>query len=61
MAQEVNMSVEKQAQLFSVRLPEVLKSWVKEAAHKNRRSMNAEIVVRLEESRKLEEGAPGAG
>ena len=34
-----------------VRLPEDLKDWIKHQAVRNKRSMNSEIVVRLEQSR----------
>lgn len=36
---------------LGVRLPDELKQWLKHQAIDNRRSLNAEIVVRLEESR----------
>ncbi|MES1927546.1 Arc family DNA-binding protein [Salinisphaera sp. T31B1] len=35
---------------YNLRLPEALRSEIKEAARHNRRSMNAEIVSRLQES-----------
>lgn len=34
-----------------VRLPPELKAWLKREANGNRRSMNSEVVARLEESR----------
>lgn len=40
---------------LGVRLPEELRLWVKQAAAKARRSLNAEIAVRLEDSRRREE------
>lgn len=36
-------------------MPDELKEWIKDSAHRNRRSMNAEIVVRLEQNKKKEE------
>lgn len=39
---------------LGVRLPDELKQWLKHQAIDNRRSLNAEIVVRLEESRRQE-------
>lgn len=38
-----------------VRLPEELKKWLKHKAVDNYRSLNSEIVARLEQSRKAEE------
>lgn len=38
-----------------VRLPEDLKQWLKHKAVDNFRSLNSEIIARLEQSRKLEE------
>lgn len=35
-----------------VRIPDELKTWLAEQANKNRRSLNNEIVYRLEESQK---------
>ena len=35
----------------NVRLPRILKDWLREQAAKNRRSLTSEIVTRLEESR----------
>ncbi len=40
-----------------VRLRQDLKDWLKHRAVDNRRSMNSEVVARLEESRKAEEQA----
>lgn len=37
-----------------IRLPEEMKSFVQTRAKENRRSMNSEIIFRLEESRKRE-------
>ncbi|MBI2306119.1 MAG: Arc family DNA-binding protein [Rhodocyclales bacterium] len=37
---------------LGVRLPDDLKQWLKHQAVDNRRSLNAEIVMRLEESRR---------
>lgn len=41
-----------------VRMPHTLKHWLKQRAKDNHRSMNSEIVVRLEESCKAEADAP---
>lgn len=38
-----------------VRLPEELKQWLKHKAVDNFRSLNSEIIARLEQSRKAEE------
>lgn len=38
-----------------VRLPEELKVWLKHSAVDNRRSLNSEIVARLEASRKQQD------
>ncbi|WP_141111155.1 Arc family DNA-binding protein [Chromobacterium haemolyticum] len=38
-----------------IRIPEELKNWLKHKAIDNYRSLNGEIVARLEESRKREE------
>lgn len=38
-----------------VRIPEELKQWLKHKAVDNFRSLNSEIVARLEQSRKAEE------
>lgn len=53
------MQAEKeQRRPLGVRLPDELRQWLKHQAVDNRRSLNAEIVVRLEESRRREtEGA----
>ncbi len=40
---------------FNVRLPQDIKDWIQQKATENFRSMNAEIVARLDESRKQEE------
>lgn len=37
---------------LGVRMPDELKQWLKHQAVDNRRSLNAEIVLRLEESRR---------
>lgn len=42
-----------------VRLPDDLKTWLKYQAQNNRRSMNGEILVRLEQSR-LQQQTQGA-
>lgn len=40
---------------LGVRLPDELKQWLKHQAVDNRRSLNAEIVMRLEESRRADD------
>ncbi|HJW25144.1 MAG TPA: Arc family DNA-binding protein [Rhodocyclaceae bacterium] len=40
---------------LGVRIPDELRQWLKHQAVDNRRSLNAEIVVRLEESRRRQE------
>lgn len=40
-----------------IRMPEDLKSWLKQVSAANRRSVSAEVLVRLEESRRREEQA----
>jgi len=40
-----------------VRLPEDLKAWLQHQAIDNRRSLNSEILVRLEQSRQQQEAA----
>jgi predicted HicB family RNase H-like nuclease len=40
---------------FGLRLPPDLKSWLSEMAHINRRSLNSELIRRLEESREAEQ------
>jgi len=37
---------------LGVRLPEELKVWLKKVAAASRRSLNSEVIIRLEESRK---------
>lgn len=46
---------------LGVRLPDELKQWLKHRAVDNHRSLNAEINVRLEESRRREESGRGDG
>jgi len=41
----------------NVRIPHALKAWLQEQAATNRRSFTAEVVVRLEESKKMQEAA----
>lgn len=43
-----------------VRLPDDLKTWLKHRAVDNKRSLNSEVVSRLEESRRREQQAQGA-
>lgn len=40
---------------FALRMDQGLKDWLAHQAVDNRRSLNSEIVTRLEESRRLEE------
>lgn len=47
--------VEKTKKPLGVRLPDELKQWLKHRAVDNRRSLNSEILVRLEESKRNEE------
>ncbi|QPS09657.1 MULTISPECIES: Arc family DNA-binding protein [Delftia] len=44
----------------NLRLPVELKSWLQEQAESARRSLTAEVVLRLEESRKKQQEAKGA-
>lgn len=46
---------------LGVRLPDELKQWLKHQAVDNRRSLNAEIIVRLEASRRQQEAENTAG
>lgn len=41
----------------NVRIPAVLKEWLKAQAAQARRSVTAELILRLEQSRKAQEGA----
>lgn len=40
---------------FGLRMPEGLKDWLKQQAEQNRRSLNSEILARLEESKTQQE------
>ena len=42
---------------LGVRMPEELKQWLKDQAEKNMRSLNSELVIRLQESRTNQEKA----
>jgi len=42
---------------LGVRMPEELKQWLKDQAEKNMRSLNSELVIRLQESRINQEKA----
>ncbi|HBZ96096.1 MULTISPECIES: Arc family DNA-binding protein [Pseudomonadaceae] len=44
---------------FKLRLPEELKSYLSEQAGQSRRSLTAEVVYRLEQSRKQDESQRG--
>ncbi len=44
---------------LGVRIPDELRQWLKHSAVDNRRSLNTEIVVRLEESRRRQDDASG--
>ena len=48
------MSVRKYPQ-YQLRMPKSLKEWLRKEACKNHRSLNSEILVRLETTRKAEE------
>jgi predicted HicB family RNase H-like nuclease len=39
---------------FNLRVPAELKEFLAECAHKNKRSLNAEILLRLEDSARME-------
>lgn len=43
---------------FGLRLPPDLKQWLAGMAELNRRSMNSELIMRLEQSRQAEERQP---
>jgi hypothetical protein len=45
------MKVGRDSPVIMVRVPDELKCWLKQEAEKNRRSLNGELLVRLEESR----------
>lgn len=46
---------------LQVRIPDELKTWLKHQAVDNRRSLNGEILIRLEQSRaQRPQGAPSA-
>jgi hypothetical protein len=45
---------------YMVRMPEPLRIYLQHAAVDNRRSLNSEVVVRLEESKRREEAANDA-
>jgi len=40
---------------YALRIPPELKAWLEERAKANRRSLNSEIVFRLQQSRQAEE------
>lgn len=46
----------KKATPLQVRLPEGLKTWLKHQAVDNHRSLNAELIHRLEKSRAVQDG-----
>lgn len=46
---------------MKIRIPVDLKEWVEGCAQKNRRSLNAEVIFRLERSREVERGEKGDG
>lgn len=49
------MSVGRGSPAIQVRLPEELKHWLKQQAVENRRTLNSEVLVRLEQSRERQE------
>jgi hypothetical protein len=51
------MDAKKPTKQVLIRLPEDLKEWLTKKAEENYRSVNGEIVSRLQESRDKEEGA----
>lgn len=55
------MTVGRGSPAAQVRLPEGLKAWLQHEAIDNRRSLNSEIVVRLEQSREQQEKAQPQG
>lgn len=48
------MKVGRDSPAMLVRVPEWLKDWLKDEAIKNRRSLNSEVLVRLEQCRALQ-------
>lgn len=59
-AKELRVKQEKPRAPSPVRIPEELKQWLKHQAVDNFRSLNSEIVSRLEQSRKAEEAKHAA-
>lgn len=55
------MTVSRGSPVAQVRLPEELKSWLQHEAIDNRRSLNSEIVVRLEQSRAAQQSKQPQG
>lgn len=55
------MRVGRDSPAAQVRLPDDLKAWLQHAAIDNRRSLNSEIVVRLEKSRAQEQAKQPQG
>jgi predicted HicB family RNase H-like nuclease len=51
---EVSMEGARKISPMQVRLPPELKEWLKVEAAKNRRSLNSEIVARLEATKNIE-------
>ena len=49
------MQAQRQVSPTPVRMPDELRMWLKHKAIDNYRSMNSEVVARLEESRRREE------
>jgi len=46
---------------FSLRFPDDMRPWLEQQAAVNRRSLNSEILIRLEESRRLQEQKEAGG
>ena len=54
------MTVGRNSPAIMLRVPEDLKQWLKHQAVDNRRSLNSEVLHRLEESRAQQEQTKGA-
>lgn len=55
------MKVTRASPIAQVRLPDDLKAWLQHEAIDNRRSLNSEIVVRLEQSRVVQQRSQHQG
>lgn len=54
------MNVGRESPAVMVRMPDALKRWLKHQAVDNRRTLNGEVLYRLEKSREEQEKAQGA-